>query len=252
MKDIEVFNEGYSKYYNLLYADKNYADEADYIEGLLKKHAPGSETILEYGCGTGEHGLLLNKKGYDVYGIERSPAMAKIASSRGLSCEVGDITTLKLDRIFDSVLSLFHVISYINSNQQLLSLFRDTRKRLRKNGVFIFDVWFSPAVLNQMPENRIKKMENGEIEVTRKATPEIDHIGNIVDVNYDILVKNKLSGEISEFKEKHSMRHFGVPEIEMLASQSGFSVKGVEEFLSGDSPSTKTWGVTFILQANNE
>jgi len=65
-------------------------------------------------------------------------------------------------------------------------------------------------------------------------------------------VKNKLSGEISEFKEKHSMRHFGVPEIDMLASQSGFSVKGVEEFLSGDSPSTKTWGVTFILQANNE
>lgn len=252
MKDTEVFNEQYSQYYNLLYSDKKYGDEAEYIDRLIKKYAPGSRTILEYGCGTGEHGLLLNQKGYNVYGVERSDAMASIAKTRGLDCEVADITKLKLERTFDVTLSLFHVISYINSNEQLVSLFNDTRRRLKKKGLFIFDVWFSPAVLNQMPEHRVKRMENQEIEVTRKASPEVDHIKNTVDVNYHIVVRNKMSNKISEFKEKHSMRHFGVPEIDLLASQTGFSILGAEEFLSGNSPSIKTWGVTFILQASNE
>lgn len=252
MKDTGVFNEQYSQYYNLLYADKKYGDEAEYADRLINKYAPGSKTILEYGCGTGEHGLLLNQKGYSVYGIERSDAMARIAKSRGLDCEVADITTLKLDKTFDVTLALFHVISYINSNEQLVSLFNDTRKRLRKKGLFIFDVWFSPAVLHQMPEHRVKKMENHEIEVTRKATPHVDHIKNVVDVNYHIMVRNKASNKVCEFNEKHSMRHFGVPEIDLLAGQTGFSILGAEEFLSGKFPSASTWGVLFILQASNE
>jgi hypothetical protein len=156
---------------------------------------------------------------------------------------------LKLERTFDVTLALFHVISYINLNEQLVSLFNDTRKRLKKKGLFIFDVWFSPAVLNQMPEHRVKRMENNEIEVTRKASPEIDHMKNTVDVNYHIIVRDKMSDKVSEFNEKHSMRHFGVPEIDLLAGQTGFSILGAEEFLSGNFPSTNTWGVTFILQS---
>jgi SAM-dependent methyltransferase len=247
---MEAFNQQYSRYYNLLYADKNYAAEADYIARVLKKYAPQAHDVLEYGSGTGGHGLLLNERGYKIHGIERSAAMAEVASEKGLSCEVGDITTVELTRQFDACIALFHVISYINVNEQLIMLFKKTKAALKKQGVFVFDVWYTPAVLHQVPEVRVKKMEDDEIEVTRIAIPGIDPIRNIVDVNYQILVKDKITEIYSEFKETHSMRHFGVPEIELLASQTGFTLLAAEEFMTGNKPSQNTWGVNFILQAD--
>ncbi len=248
MTETGVFDQEYSTYYNLLYADKDYSAEAGYIDHLIKRYSPGTNTVLEYGSGTGGHGVLLMERGYDILGIERSAAMAEIARSRGLTCEVSDITKLELDKTFDTVISLFHVISYINGNAQLLKLFADTRKRLKKGGVFIFDTWFTPAVLNQMPERREKKMENEEVEVFRTAIPEIDHFANVVHVNYHIQLRYKQTGVVREFDEKHSMRHFSVPEIALLANQTGFELIRSEEFLTGAAPSEKTWGVTFILK----
>jgi SAM-dependent methyltransferase len=252
MSATEVFNQGYSQYYNLLYADKDYTAEVDYLDRLMRKYAPQAKTILEYGSGTGGHGVLLNKRGYDVYGIERSSNMAEIARSRGLNCEVGDITTANVGRTFDSVMALFHVISYINGNTELIGLFQNTRKHLKGDGIFVFDVWFSPAVLHQMPEERVKKMADEAIEVTRHAKPVVNHFKNIVEVHYQIAIRDKSTGATSEFSEVHSMRHFSVPEIELIAAQTGFTLIGTEEFLSGKAPSESTWGVTFILRANHD
>jgi SAM-dependent methyltransferase len=246
---IKTFDQSYSKYYNLFYADKNYNAEVEYIDAILRKYGRGVKTVLEYGCGTGGHGILLNKRGYDVYGLERSAEMAKVAKERGLTCQVADITDFKIEKTFDACISLFHVISYINSNENLIRVFNNTKSHLKPNGLFVFDVWFTPAVIGQRPEVRVKDIENEEIAVKRLAIPYIDHVANTVGVKYQIILKDKSTGNYSEFEEMHSMRHFGVPEIELLANQTGFSVVKCEEFLTGKSPSTDTWGVNFILQA---
>ncbi len=52
----------YSEYYDLLYKDKNYKKEADYIASLIKTNAPHTKSILELGCGTGKHASLLREK----------------------------------------------------------------------------------------------------------------------------------------------------------------------------------------------
>ncbi|HTE33380.1 MAG TPA: class I SAM-dependent methyltransferase [Chryseolinea sp.] len=246
---VKQFDQQYSKYYNLLYADKNYDNEVQYVDKLLKLYRPGAKTVLEYGSGTGGHGILLNKLGYNVFGLERSSEMAEVARSRGLACEVADIVNFNLEKTFDACISLFHVMSYINDNDGLIKVFTNTKKHLAKNGIFIFDVWFTPAVLHQIPETRVKKIENDEIEVLRIATPAIDDVRNIVGVNYHILIRDKFTGQYEEFKETHNMRHFGVPEIELLANQTGFALVKAEEFLTGNTPSGKTWGVSFILQS---
>jgi SAM-dependent methyltransferase len=243
------FDKGYSKYYNLLYSDKDYRKEVDYVDGLLKRYQPSAKRLLEYGSGTGGHGVLLNEKEYQVFGIERSAEMASVARQRGLKCEVGDITDFKLSDKFDACISLFHVISYINDNESLIQVFKNTKSHIHDGGHFIFDVWFTPAVLQQIPETRVKKIENDEIEVLRIATPAIDHLKNVVGVNYHIVQKDKQTGQYLEFKELHNMRHFGVPEIDLLAKQTGFTLVGCEEFLTGAEPSGLTWGVSFILKS---
>ena len=49
----------YSRYYNLLYKDKDYAGEAAYIYDLIGRYRPGATNILNLGCGTGRHDHLL-------------------------------------------------------------------------------------------------------------------------------------------------------------------------------------------------
>ena len=65
----------YSKYYDLLYENKDYDAEANYISDCVKNYLPNAKTILEFGSGTGVHGLILQKMGYDIYGLERSIQM---------------------------------------------------------------------------------------------------------------------------------------------------------------------------------
>jgi len=238
----------YSKYYDLLYHRKDYHAEANYISDCIKNYSPNAKTILEFGSGTGGHGLILKKMGYDIFGLERSEQMVEEATLRGFPCEQGDIAHFKVDRKFDIVISLFHVISYINDNASLNKVFRNASDHLNHGGLFIFDVWYSPAVYYQKPETRIKKVENDELSVLRIAEPEIHSINNIVDVNYTILAKDKNTDVWIEFQEKHPMRHFSIPEVNLLGDFTGFETLRAEEFLTGTQPSESTWGVCFILK----
>lgn len=240
----------YSKYYDLLYNNKDYVAEANYISECIKSHSSKVKTILEFGSGTGGHGKILQKMGYDIYGLELSEQMVKEARLHGLPCEQADITNFNIDRKFDAVVSLFHVLSYINDNISLINVFNNAAKCLNYNGLFIFDAWYSPAVFHNMPETRIKKVENGEISVIRFAEPEIHVNQNVVDVNYSIMVKDKSNEKWKEFKEKHPMRHFSIPEISLIANFTGFELLIAEEFLTGNEPSINTWGVNFILKKN--
>src|SRR5471032_3326154 len=93
----------YSKFYDLLYRDKNYVAEADYVAQTIRALFPAARSILELGSGTGRHGRLLAAMGFDVHGIERSPEMISLAraaddhasskTAGSFTCEVGDICT---------------------------------------------------------------------------------------------------------------------------------------------------------------
>lgn len=238
----------YSKYYNLLYSDKDYSAEANYVAKQIKKYAPKTKSILDLGSGTGGHGLLLKKKEFDVFGLDLSEQMIFEAKKKGLPCQVGDISNFKLKNKFDSAVSLFHVVSYLTSNEALISTFKNVNKHLNKDGIFLFDIWYSPSVYKQKALPRIKKMKNEDIAVTRIADPKIDLNNNIVDVQFTVLVKELATGKIEELFESHPMRHFSIPEIELLAKFTGFKLLKAEEFLTGNKPSGETWGVCFILK----
>lgn len=240
----------YSKYYDLLYADKDYFAEAKYVSDCIKRESPNAKSILEFSSGTGTCGLILKDMGYEIFGVELSEQMTKKAQANGFPCQQGDIASIKINQKFDCVISLFHVISYLNDNSSLEKTFLNAADCLNSNGLFIFDTWYSPAVFYQKPENRIKRAENDAIKVIRVAEPIIRTNENIVDVMYTVVVKDKISGNWEEFTEVHSMRHFSIPEISLLAKHTGFEVIKAEEFLTGEEPSVNTWGVNFILRKN--
>ena len=132
------------------------------MDNCITKYFPSAKSILEFGSGTGGHGLIFQKRGYQVHGLERSKEMVNVALKNGLSCEQADIVNFEMKRDFDIILALFHVISYITCNQSLVKVFRNAEKHLLPRGLFIFDVWYSPAVIYNKPEVRVKKVENDD------------------------------------------------------------------------------------------
>jgi len=258
-KQTAVFND-YARYYDLLYRDKDYKAEADYVAGLIHRFHPDARSILELGSGTGKHALLLGQKGFSVYGVERSQEMLKIARQHAanhsdvlpsnLRFFQGDIRTIRLQKHFDVVISLFHVISYQTTNDDVTAAFRTAREHLNPGGIFIFDVWYGPAVLTQRPEVRIKRIADEKIEVTRLAEPVLHPNENLVDVRYHIFVRDRETDAVKELKETHVMRYFFQPEIELIADQSGFSVLHAEEWMTGNPLGQNTWGAVFILMAS--
>jgi len=247
----------YARYYDLLYRDKGYAAEAEYVAGLIRKFHPSARSILELGSGTGIHASLLAEKGFTVRGIERSQEMLarsmalteKTTPGHGqLTFSPGDIRDIRLNKTFDAVIALFHVISYQTTNEDVTAAFETARHHLKPGGIFIFDVWYGPAVLTERPEVRIKRIADDQTEITRLAEPVLHPNENKVDVHYHVFVRDLATQAVAELKETHAMRYFFKPEIERITTQTGFQYLHAEEWLSGKAIGCDTWGACFILQ----
>ena len=245
----EIFSE-YGRCYDVIYRDKDYRGEAAYVARILGQLGVPDGSLLEFGTGTGRHARELLQIGYRVQGVERSPEMAARAGCEpGLSCIQADIRSLQLGKKFDAVLALFHVVSYQIENDDVVAVFRNARAHLERGGIFLFDVWYAPAVHAQRPAEREREFGDATTLVRRTATPDWDVNRNRVDVHYTIRVTDRATQRTKEFKEVHPMRYFSLPELDLLGQLTGFKRELAEEFMTGRPPSESTWGVCVALRA---
>jgi len=247
----------YARYYNCLYKDKNYPGEARYIHELIQKHYPGARTVLNLGCGTGNHDFELAKYGYEITGVDMSEEMLSAAKTRlassdcsipSLCFQQGDIRTVRLEKSFDVVISLFHVMSYQTTNDDLQAAIATAKEHLSLGGLFVFDCWYGPAVLSDPPVVRVKRLEDEEFEFVRIAEPVMRPNENIVDVNYQVIISDKSKGMAEQFRETHRMRYLFEPEMHSNLNMNRFSVIESAEWLSGCTPDMTTWNVYFVCR----
>lgn len=241
--------DAYSAYYDLLYRDKDYSGEVERVDHLLKEYGRGVKSVLEFGAGTGIHGALLVKKGYQMTGIELSASMVERAKKTStFEIHQGDIRNKKIPQKYDSVISLFHVMSYLRTNDDMIQCLKNAHEHLREGGIFVFDFWYTPAVYEQKPVVRVKRIENEQIRVIRTAEPKIDFKNNTVDVHYTVFTQQKSETAWQKLEETHVMRHFSLSEIELFSAAVGFEILHASEFPTGKKPAADTWGVGVVLR----
>lgn len=225
----EIFSKT-AYYYDAMYSYKNYDHETQIINKLILKYSSNKpKSLLDVGCGTGEHLLSFAKRGYAVTGIDASRSMLGIAKSKQLGASVKlyqkDARNFHLHQQFEVITSLFHVLSYQVMNTDVRSFFTNIYNHLTPAGIVIFDCWHGPGVLNDKPKPQYKMFKIKNILIHRFKTPTLDENNNIVRVQHDFVIEDsKRNTIISSFKEIHLMRYFFYPEIEYFLQASGLNL----------------------------
>jgi SAM-dependent methyltransferase len=252
---MSVFDK-YAAYYDVLYGDKDYQNESDFIHGLINQFKPDTRELIEFGSGSGIHAELLAKHFDHVYGVDLSLQMVEMAEKRQerskyadrLNFSQGNIEEVRLDLKVDCLISLFHVYSYLTSNHSLKRGMQNAANHLKEGGLFIFDFWYAPAVLSMLPEYREKEMENENYRVFRKSIPEHLINDNIVNVNFQVEIHDKKSGQVEHLEECHPMRYFTLPELEYILNDTGFRILKTGEWPTQTPPNKDSWGVYIVAE----
>ena len=249
-----VFGD-YSYYYDALYSGKDYMSEANDVDSLLQKWGTGGTSIIVYGCGTGKHDRCLKSLGYKIKGIDLSEKMIQKARNEAekegidIDYEVADIRYYASIEKYDAVISLFHVMSYQNSNEDIISAFHSARNALNKGGLFLFDSWYGPGVLTDRPSVRIKEIDGVDYRLTRIAQPDIHANDNVVDVNYKLYVFDTDGVQYKELEEVHHMRYFFMPEIRQYLKESQFELLEAVDCDGLGDLGFNSWTTYFIARA---
>ena len=135
-----------SPLYEKLYADRDEKEAEQLIEfleeTLLSKQY---HSILDLGCGRGRHSHNLAKRGYEVTGVDLSPAAIQTAKEkaeelglRNVHFKVRDMRN-PLPQQFDAIVNLFTTFGYFNNDDENASVLDSVTSMLKKEGLFVLD-----------------------------------------------------------------------------------------------------------------
>jgi SAM-dependent methyltransferase len=228
------FGPEYARIYDLLYKDKNYSGEAEYILALLKQYSSKNiDSVLEVGCGTGGHAPFFSKGGMRYQGVDRSTFMVDLAKAKypGLDFHVSDVTKMGKTGHFDCCVSLFHSFGYISDLDHVELALGRIRANLNPSGIFIFDAWNGLSVLASPPAPTFRKVQTDDgREVLRYSESTVDWESNLVTIKFEVF---ELEGQKigARFQENHVMRYYFPGEISYILQKNGFKQLAVLPFM---------------------
>ena len=234
------FGDAYAAMYDVLYTSKDYGRECDLLETAFGVAHHEVRSVLDLGCGTGNHAIPLAQRGYEVVGVDRSPAMldtarrkADAADVSSVGFQLGDLRTLSLGRTFDACLMMFAVLSYQTSNQDVHAALSVAANHLAPGGVLAFDTWYGPAVLDVGPSERFRILGGDSQRILRHSSGTLDVRRHLCHVRIHQL---EVHGDkiVSETDETHSMRFFFPQELELYLERTGFELVEMTGFDRAD------------------
>ena len=207
-----IFSKFYAECYDQIHSSKSYDGESakmlKYLETNLGK--TGIYRILDFGCGTGIHlNSLLNEK-LELYGYDRNEYMLDVARQNYPDLFVAS-DYAKIPGELDLVYSLFDVVNYQVSDEEVEVFFRALASKLAQGATLVVDGWHYSGVAQDPPETRERNILFESSTITRRVTPTTSN--NYRTTVLDITLEDKSQSEMLTH-ESHIMRAFDAPDLE--------------------------------------
>lgn len=138
------------------------------VSGLIKKHNPSAETVLELAAGTGQN-LANLYKDYEVSGLDLSEGMLQVAKTKlpGAKFYHQSMVDFRIDQKYDVIISLFDSVNHLLDFDDWKRMFQSVKSHLAHDGIFIFDV-NTPEKLQRVAQEKpfTQEFEGNKMEMS--------------------------------------------------------------------------------------
>ena len=125
----------------------------------------------------------------------------------------------KIPEGLDLAYSLFDVVNYQVSDEEVEVFFRALASKLARGATLVVDGWHYAGVAKDPPEMRERNILFESSTITRRVTPTTSN--NYRTTVLDITLEDKARSEVLT-NESHIMRAFDAAELEKFATSCGF------------------------------
>jgi SAM-dependent methyltransferase len=129
--------------YDLLTDEHDHGAWTAQVEALATAAGLRGRRLLDVGCGTGSSAAPMLARGYDVVGIDISPAMLEQARHKlgpAVHLQLADMRALPVLGAFDLIWSIADGVNYLLTPAELVATFAGMRSNLAPGGLVVFDV----------------------------------------------------------------------------------------------------------------
>lgn len=247
----------YHTYYDRLYASKEYAWESQVVLSSIKETlGRKAGTLLDVGCGTGNHSIEFAKQGVTVVGTDIDKHCIKIAQDKGKLLEAHqrphffcqEVFTVK-ERNFDAAVCLFNVVNYISHEEYLLRFLEAINRRLRKSGVFVFDCWNGVAAMLDPPRLKKTKLISDDRVMTVVTKPvKMDLMSQTVQLVNSVRVQHPKEPP-KFFTFSYTSTLWTPWHLKNALLMTGFRVRTISKWMKPHNKADfRTWKIMFVCQ----
>ena len=233
---MKLYRELAEYYFSIENNHRDINHDVSFIVGQLR--VKKNPSLLDLGCGTGEHLDLLSRAGISCTGIDISENMLAAARGRfphGIEFIHQDMADIDYTAAFDVIISLFGSFNYLIYDSDIESVLKKIHRALKPGGLVVLEIWNAPPIFKIKEKDidlvSVTNVKNATIKRERGFKLREGNSKTVVEVNYRYTIQ--VNGAPKTLRDRHIMRTFTPDEIKKFLFNTGFTVKQIfSNFLS--------------------
>ena len=163
---VGYFDERYLDVFSASFTSDHNAYETRAVAGFLA--LPAEADVLDLACGQGRHAVELARLGYQVTGLDYSPALlaharqAAEAAGVAVTWVEGDMRSLPWEGAFDAVINLTTAFGYF-SDEENEGVLRQVAKVLKPGGQFLIETLHRDYVVREYQQHDWYETDEGTL-----------------------------------------------------------------------------------------
>ncbi|WP_331737506.1 class I SAM-dependent methyltransferase [Streptomyces sp. NBC_00019] len=233
-KPAKDFYDGLGAHYDIVTRTQRYDKWVTLYTDIFESHGVPGERLLDVGCGTGRSALEMQRRGFQVTGVDLSEEMLAVAREKDGADTVtflqADVRSLPEIGSHHIATTMSEPLTHLADAHELAAAFEGVARTLVPGGLFVFDLP-TPGFNDRLATwNVIDEAEDAV--VLWRGAPSGDR-AHTTDLTIDVFMAGD-NGTWRRLNETVTHHYFPPDQVEKLLSAAGFAVESIYGLYRGE------------------